>query len=65
MTSEEKSIIYTAKLAGAKTIMIDMFPFNMNDIYFHDEKGHKVFQIEKDGLFEDLEPKKMYNLDEF
>ena len=65
MTSEEKSIIYTAKLAGAKTIMIDMFPFNMNDIYFHDEKGHKVFKIEKDGFFEDLEPKKMYNLDEF
>lgn len=65
MTSEEKNLIETAKLAGAKTIMIDIFPFNMNDIVFHDEKGHVVFQIEKDGLFEDLEPKKMYNLDEF
>lgn len=65
MTREEKKLIKIAKLAGAKTIMIDIFPFNMNHIYFHDEKGQVVFQIEKDGLFEDLDPKKMYNLDEF
>ncbi len=65
MTDKEKSIIETAKLAQAKTMMIDMFPFNKNDIFFFDDKDNVVLHIEEDGLFEDLEPKKMYNLDEF
>lgn len=65
MTDKEKSIIETAKLAQAKTMMIDIFPFNKNDIFFFDDKDNVVLHIEEDGLFEDLEPKKMYNLDEF
>lgn len=64
MTEQEKSILMTAKLAGATKVMIDMFPFNKNDILFLDDRNKEVFTIEEDFLFEFLDTNKIYNIDE-